>query len=82
MTAKKREESAAKAIKKLRLLKHRQGLPFMINSDILESDQCFLEYPDGSIKIAEAATRDRDFRIVYECSLNESNNLRKKLKLA
>ncbi len=75
------ELSALKVIKKMRLQKLRQGIPFMINSDILESDQCFLEFPDGSIKIAEAATKDRDFLIVYEFSASESNSLRKKLKL-
>lgn len=54
----------------------------MINSDMLDSDQCFLEFPDGIIKIAEAGTRERDFRIVYEYSLEDSDNLRKKLKIA
>lgn len=82
MSTQEMERSALTAIKKLRLQKLRQGIPFMINSDILESDQCFLEFPDGIIKIAEAATKDRDFLIVYEFSAAESNNLRKKLKLA
>lgn len=71
-----------KAIKKLRRQKFRQGLPFMINSDMLDSDQCFLEYPDGIIKIAEAGTRNREFLIVFEFSLKDSDNLRKKLKIA
>jgi hypothetical protein len=82
MSTKEMERSALMAIKRLRLQKLRQGIPFMINSDILESDQCFLEFPDGIIKIAEAATKERDFLIVYEFSAAESNDLRKKLKLA
>lgn len=81
MTAKEMEQSALKAVMKLRQQKLKQGVPFMINSDMLESDQCFLEYPDGIIRIAEASSSDRDFLIVYEFSVNESNNLRRKLKL-
>ena len=69
------------AIKVLRKRKLSQGIPFMINSDILPSHQCFLEYPDGIIKIAEADTKGCDFKIVFECSLAESQNWRKKLKL-
>ena len=45
---------ANKRIKSLRKEKLSQGLPFMINSEDLPSYQCYLEYPDGSIKIAEA----------------------------
>ncbi len=81
MTAKIHEKSALKAIKRLRKKKLSQGLPFMINSDILDTSQCFLEFPDGSIKIAEADTKERDFQIVFELSSNEANELRKKLKL-
>jgi hypothetical protein len=81
MTAKIHEKSALKAIKRLRKKKLSQGLPFMINSEVLPSDQCYLEYPDGTIKIAEADTKERDFQIVFELSSNEANDLRKKLKL-
>jgi hypothetical protein len=81
MTAKKLEKSASGAIKLLRRKKFEQGLPFMINSDMLDSDQCFLEYPDGSIKIVEADPEKCDFRVVFEYDINESNRLRRKLKL-
>jgi len=53
----------------------------MINSDMLDSDQCFLEYPNGSIKIVEADLKECDFRVVFEYDINESNRLRRKLKL-
>jgi hypothetical protein len=81
MTAKIREKSALKAIKLLRKKKLSQGLPFMINSDMLESHQCFLEYPDGSIKIVEANSKDQDFRIVFEYNSEAANDLRRRLKL-
>lgn len=82
MSIKEMEKSALKAVKKLRLQKLKQGVPFMINSDLLESGQCFLEFPDGIIKIAEAAPANRDFLIIHEFSVRESDHLRKKLKLA
>jgi hypothetical protein len=77
----KLEKSAFEAIKLLRRKKFEKGLPFMINSDMLDSDQCFLEYPDGSIKIVEADPERCDFRIVFEYDINEANRLRRKLRL-
>jgi hypothetical protein len=53
----------------------------MINSDMLDSDQCFLEYPDGSIKIVEADPDKCDFRVVFEYNINEANRLRRRLRL-
>lgn len=81
MTAKLYEAAAVKAIKALRKKKLNQGLPFMINSDVLTSSQCYLEYPDGSIKIVEADTRQRDFHVVYELSQKDADAVRRKYKL-
>lgn len=81
MTAKIDEKSALRAIKELRKKKLSQGLPFMINSDTLDTSQCYLEYPDGSIKIVEADATEKDFQIVLELSIEDANKLRKKLKL-
>lgn len=81
MNVKELEISARKAIKKLRRDKLSKGLPFMINSDMLVEEQCFLEYPDGIIKIAKAAFKEHDFQIIMELSMEESDTLRKKLKL-
>lgn len=53
----------------------------MINSEILESSQCFLEYPDGSIKIVEADGELCDFRVVFEYSDRDAKQLRKRLNL-
>lgn len=81
MTAKIRGKSAGKAIRKLRKKKLSLGLPFMINSDVLETNQCYLEFPDGSIKIAEANTKEKNFDIVLELSQKDAELLRKKWKL-
>lgn len=79
MAEKNPELLASKVIKALRKKKLSQGIPFMINSDILEPYQCFLEYPDGSIKIAEADSTRCDFKIVFEYDTKDLQWLRKKL---
>lgn len=81
MTAKIYETAAAKAIKQLRKTKLKQGQPFMINTDVLDSSQCYMEYPDGSIKIVEADMRQRDFHVVYELSASDADAVRRKHKL-
>jgi len=45
------EKVGNEAVQKLRLRKLRDGHPFMINSKDLRSNQCYLEYPDGSIQL-------------------------------
>ena len=72
---------ATDTIKELRKKKLSAGIPFMINSDILETSQCFLEYPNGLIKIVEADSKGCDFIILVEYNLKDSNRWRKKLKL-
>jgi hypothetical protein len=72
---------ANKRIKSLRKEKLSQGLPFMINSEDLPSYQCYLEFPDGSIKIAEANSRESDFKIVGELDFLNAEVFKRKLKL-
>jgi hypothetical protein len=81
MTAKRIEQSGLEAVKLLRKKKHRQGLPFMINSDILPPDQCYLEYPDGSMKVVEANSRKSDFVVIEDVNPKFAKQLKKKLKL-
>ena len=81
MNMKEVEKLGYEAIKLLRKQKLSQGLPFMINSDMLDPYQCFLEYPDGIIKIVEADSKRIDFRVVFEFSRRDSNRLRKKFGL-
>jgi hypothetical protein len=81
MTATINNKSAINKIKSLRKEKLLQGIPFMINSDDLPSHQCYLEYPDGSIKIAEVNSRDSEFRIIEELDFLNTENIKRKLKL-
>ena len=81
MTAIINNKSAINKIKLLRKEKLSQGLPFMINSDTLPSHQCYLEYPDGSIKIAEANSKESDFKIIEELDFLNAEVLRRNLKL-
>jgi hypothetical protein len=64
------------AVKELRLQKLRNGLPFMINSDDLDCNQCYLEFPDGTIKLVFLATGAREFTTVRTLSANEARSLR------
>ena len=75
------EESARRKIRQLRKKKLQQGLPFMISSDDLPPEQCYLEYPDGTIKIAEAGFRSSDFKIIEELDYFNIQILRRTLKL-
>lgn len=72
------------AINKIRALRKKKlslGIPFMINSDDLPSYQCYLEYPDGSIKIVEANSKESDFKIIKELDFLNAEVLRRNLKL-
>lgn len=81
MTAKKMEQSARRKIRQLRKQKLEQGLPFMIGSEELPAQQCYLEFPDGSIKIVEAGARNSDFKIIEELDFLNADWIRRKLKL-
>ena len=81
MTAKINNKTAFNKIKALRREKLSQGLPFMINSDMLPSYQCYMEYPDGSIKIVEANSQASDFKIIEELDFLNAEVFRRNLKL-
>ena len=66
------------AVKELRLQKFRNGLPFMIDSDDLEGNQCYLEFPDGTIKLVSLTTGAREFTTIHTLSVNEARSLRVK----
>lgn len=80
MTAKEMEQAARRKIRQLRKQKHKLGRPFMINTDDLPSDQCYLEFPDGSIKIAKAGVAD--FIIIGELDYLKAKMLKQELNLA
>lgn len=75
------EKKGTQAVKKLRLQKLRNGYPFMINSNELQGNQCYLEYPNGIIKLVSVTYPAKDFNIIRELSAIEANQLRKKYKL-
>ncbi|MEO6869491.1 MAG: hypothetical protein ABI168_07590 [Ginsengibacter sp.] len=81
LLASNKNKHTLKRIRLIRKEKLSQGLPFMINSDELPSYQCYLEYPDGSIKIAEVDSRDSDFKIVGELDFLNAEVFKRKLKL-
>jgi hypothetical protein len=81
MKLKQLERSGVEAVKMLRRTKLNLGLPFMINSPLLPPDQCYLEYPDGSIKIVTLSKQDNDFKTLSELDSKKSDSIRKKYKL-
>jgi hypothetical protein len=70
------------AVQKLRLQKLRSGHPFMINSKELESNQCYLEYPDGSIQLVFLKNAAKEFTVIRTLSPAEELSLRKRYGLS
>lgn len=69
-------------VKKLRDQKLRAGLPFMINLKELASNQCYLEYPSGEIKLVSVVLSTRDINVVEVLNSSEANSLRKRLNFS
>jgi hypothetical protein len=69
------------AVKKLRRSRLSRGDFFMINSNSLPPDHCYLEYPGGAIKLAVYESGSKNFTIVHELEIEESSTLRKKFDL-
>ena len=76
------EVIGANAVRKLRENKLQNGLPFMINSKFLPSNQAYLEYPNGSIAIVQIYKSAQDFTIIKQLSNNEINTIRIKHNLS
>ncbi len=81
MKRKKLENAGNQAAKILRRNKLNMGFPFMINSYLLPSDQCYLEYPDGTIKLVTIDSDKSDFKIIAELSSEDGSSIRKMYKL-
>ena len=82
MKREKLEQSGNLALKHLRKASLEKGHPFMINSDKLPFDECYLEFPDGSIQLVTISRSKQDFKVVRQLSVKEQNSLRKTLQLA
>ncbi len=76
------EKLGTNAVKKLRFSKFDKGLPFMINSQELPSNQCYLEYANGKIILVGITGTVRDFTIIRELSDEEVDSIRRKFSLA
>jgi hypothetical protein len=70
------EVTGNNAVKRLRTQKLASGLAFMINSSTLPSNQCYMEYPDGTISIVKILQAHRDYEKVRTLSSEEANSLR------
>lgn len=75
------EKRGLQAIRLLRKSKLNRGLPFMINSRLLPTNQCYLEQPDGSIQLVSLSRNKNDFEVLKELDPEEGNKLRKRYKL-
>jgi hypothetical protein len=75
------EEKGNKAIRRLRKQKFANGHPFMINSRDLKRYQCYLEYSNGLIYLAELIPSTQEFTTVRELTPIEADFLRKKYRL-
>jgi hypothetical protein len=78
---KKIEKQGTDAVRRLRLQKLRNGHPFMINSKELLTNECYLEFPDGTIKLATIKKSSRDFDIIRVLNPTETESLRNRLRL-
>ena len=70
------EKKGNDAVQRLRLQKLSSGQPFMINSTDLESRQCYLEYPDGSIQLVFLKYGAKEFTVIRTLSSSEELSLR------
>ncbi len=70
------EQRGTEAVRRMRQQKLRSGYPFMINSKDLITNQCYLEYPNGSIKLVSIKKDAREFNIIRELSESEAHSLR------
>lgn len=53
----------------------------MINSKFLPTNQCYFEYPDGSVALVSLSRKDNDFKIEIEYSTDEAIAIKKKHNL-
>ncbi len=69
------------AVKRLRVAELRRGEPFMISPPELPKDQCYLEYPDGSIRLATFNRSSGRLVFLQELSLGEIETIRRQFNL-
>ncbi|MGN6437000.1 MAG: hypothetical protein ACTHMM_10725 [Agriterribacter sp.] len=75
-------ERGTNAVLKLREQKLKNGLPFMINTKELASNQYYLEYPNGSIKLISIIPSSQNINIVRELTKDEASKLRSRFRFS
>ncbi|RPE08759.1 hypothetical protein EGT74_17145 [Chitinophaga lutea] len=75
------ENSGNFAIRKLRADKLKNGLPFMINSKDLPTNEAYLEYPCGRIALITITKESRDFIVLRNLTPHENSIIRAKFNL-
>lgn len=78
MTIEQTATQGTSAVRVLREQKLRNGVPFMINVKELNSDECYLEFPDGIIKLVNITSLNREIHVIRELSFTEAEQLRKR----
>jgi hypothetical protein len=73
------EDMGRLALRELRKNKLAAGHPFMINSHKLPSDQCYLEFPEGTFQLVTICRIENDFKVVRKLSKKEQSALKKLL---
>ena len=69
-------------VRQLRNQKLHNGQPFMINTKEVNPNECYLEYPDGSIKLVVIQENKKDFSVIRELTKSEAHHLRKRLNFS
>lgn len=72
------ENKGTEAVRKLRARKLKSGIPFMINSRELLANQCYLEFPNGVIKLVSHHKAERNFHVIKELTLIEAQAIRER----
>ena len=62
------QNKANEAVRNLRRSKLSNGQFFMINYKRLPKGQCYLEYPEGQIRLASISSSKKDFTIIPDLS--------------
>ena len=75
-------EKGTNAVKKLREQKLRNGFPFMINVKELSTNQCYLEYPNGSIKLVTVVHSTTDIDVIRKLTATEATHLRRRFQFS
>ena len=64
-------QAGERAVNELRIRNLRSGIPFMISSSELPPNQCYLEFPDESISIAQVKEDGKGFFIIRKLNTDE-----------